>query len=154
MDFNARFYSPSLGRFISADTVIPNPGNPEAFDRYAGMMNNPVRYNDPTGHWTCSGGNDCETWVQGTLDMLRDSGEMGRGVWLAFLAMDATEEIEIKFTNAEASSGTSPSVMQLSHYQWEHDPGASSTAVFAHEFTHMVQATDPLGNMSVLRNGD
>ena len=28
MDYNARFYSPHLGRFVSADTVVPNPLNP------------------------------------------------------------------------------------------------------------------------------
>jgi RHS repeat-associated protein len=40
--FNARFYDPVLGRFSSADSIIPEPGNPQAWDRYAGMYNNPV----------------------------------------------------------------------------------------------------------------
>jgi RHS repeat-associated protein len=50
MDYNARFYSPRLGRFVSADSVVPNAGNPGAFDRYSYVMNNPLRYVDPTGH--------------------------------------------------------------------------------------------------------
>lgn len=42
---------PVLGRFTQADTIIPNPGNPLAMDRYAYVYNNPVKYIDPTGHW-------------------------------------------------------------------------------------------------------
>lgn len=50
MDYNARFYSPSLGRFIQPDSIIPDPANPQAFNRYSYVINNPVRYTDPTGH--------------------------------------------------------------------------------------------------------
>jgi RHS repeat-associated protein len=48
--FNARWYDPELGRFIQADTIIPEPGNPLAWDRYAYGYNNPVKNTDPTGH--------------------------------------------------------------------------------------------------------
>jgi RHS repeat-associated protein len=49
----ARWYDASLGRFLSADTIVPSTGNPQAWDRYAYVDNNPVRYNDPSGH--CAG---------------------------------------------------------------------------------------------------
>ena len=52
--FNARFYDPLLGRFTSADSIVPDPGNPQAWDRYAFTLNNPVKYIDPTGHRTCT----------------------------------------------------------------------------------------------------
>lgn len=42
--------TPALGRFAQADSIIPQPGNPVAWDRFAGMLNNPVRYVDPSGH--------------------------------------------------------------------------------------------------------
>jgi RHS repeat-associated protein len=48
--YNARWYDPQLGRFVQADTVIPSPGNPLAWDRYAYTMNNPINYIDPSGH--------------------------------------------------------------------------------------------------------
>jgi RHS repeat-associated protein len=50
MDYNARFYSPLLGRFIQPDSIIPDPVNPQAWNRYSYVMNRPVNLNDPTGH--------------------------------------------------------------------------------------------------------
>jgi RHS repeat-associated protein len=35
MYFNARYYSQTLGRFVSADTVVPGAGEPRALNRYA-----------------------------------------------------------------------------------------------------------------------
>ncbi|MGB4978185.1 MAG: RHS repeat-associated core domain-containing protein [Anaerolineae bacterium] len=39
--YNARYYDPALGRFASADTLIPNPGNPQSLNRYTYSANNP-----------------------------------------------------------------------------------------------------------------
>jgi RHS repeat-associated protein len=50
-DFGARMYSPVLGRFLSADTIVPSPGNPQALNRYSYVLNNPLAYKDPNGHW-------------------------------------------------------------------------------------------------------
>jgi len=49
--FVARWFDPSLGRFLSPDTIVPtSTQGTQAWDRYAFVNNNPVRYNDPTGH--------------------------------------------------------------------------------------------------------
>lgn len=53
MFYNARYYDPAIGRFISADTIVPNPANPQDLNRYSYVRNNPVSFNDPTGHETC-----------------------------------------------------------------------------------------------------
>ncbi len=53
MYYGARYYDAALGRFISADTIVPSAGNPQALNRYAYTLNNPVRYVDPTGHQGC-----------------------------------------------------------------------------------------------------
>jgi RHS repeat-associated protein len=51
--YQARFYSPKLGRFLSADTIVPGYANPQSFNRYSYVINNPLRYTDPTGHKPC-----------------------------------------------------------------------------------------------------
>jgi RHS repeat-associated protein len=100
--YNARYYDPAIGRFISADTVVPGnasggmegvavkpltvgfhetqflgklngenklgfwfqlddrarqragepwgPANPQALNRYSYVLNNPLKYTDPSGH--------------------------------------------------------------------------------------------------------
>ncbi|WKZ50329.1 MAG: RHS repeat-associated core domain-containing protein [Anaerolineales bacterium] len=49
--YGARFYDSAVGRFVSADTVIPQQTQgTQAWDRYAYTNNNPIRYNDPGGH--------------------------------------------------------------------------------------------------------
>jgi len=47
---NARYYLPEVGRFISPDSIVPEPGNPQSYNRYAYGFNNPVKYVDPSGH--------------------------------------------------------------------------------------------------------
>ncbi|MBU0495120.1 MAG: RHS repeat-associated core domain-containing protein [Chloroflexi bacterium] len=46
----ARWYDAELGRWISPDSIIPEPGNPQALNRYSYAYNNPVRFIDPSGH--------------------------------------------------------------------------------------------------------
>lgn len=48
--FGARHYDSELGRFLTADTQVPDPMNPKHLNRYAFGGGNPIRYFDPTGH--------------------------------------------------------------------------------------------------------
>jgi RHS repeat-associated protein len=71
--YNARYYDANLGRFISADTIVPGAGsltvspndpvaagawsqrsggptNPQQLNRYSYVLNNPVNRIDPSGH--------------------------------------------------------------------------------------------------------
>ncbi|MCG3113837.1 MAG: hypothetical protein MCM46_18690 [Candidatus Manganitrophus sp. SB1] len=48
--YNARYYDPVLARFISPDSILPDLANPQAFNRYSYVYNNPLIYTDPTGH--------------------------------------------------------------------------------------------------------
>jgi RHS repeat-associated protein len=51
MFYNARWYDPAIAHFTQADTIIPGAGSPQAWDRYAYVFNNPLKYTDPSGHW-------------------------------------------------------------------------------------------------------
>ncbi|MGB3223129.1 MAG: RHS repeat-associated core domain-containing protein [Desulforhopalus sp.] len=51
-NYNARLYDPVVGKFVSADTIVPQPKYSQAFNRYTYCLNNPVRYVDPSGHHT------------------------------------------------------------------------------------------------------
>jgi RHS repeat-associated protein len=69
MDYNARYYDPGLGHFVSADTVVPEYTNPQALNRYAYTYNNPLRFVDPSGHlvpprscWVCGLQIDISGW--------------------------------------------------------------------------------------------
>jgi hypothetical protein len=46
----ARYYLPYLNRFLSPDTIVPDPTNPQSFNRFAYVLNSPTNAVDPTGH--------------------------------------------------------------------------------------------------------
>jgi RHS repeat-associated protein len=48
--YGARYYDPFIGRFISADSIVQAPGDPQTLNRYSYCRNNPFIYTDPTGH--------------------------------------------------------------------------------------------------------
>ncbi len=54
-NYKARLYDPVLGRFLSADSVIPNPGDLQSYNRYSYCNNNPLIYTDPSGHFSLGG---------------------------------------------------------------------------------------------------
>jgi len=49
MYYGARYYDPALGMFLSPDTLVPEPGNPQSLNRYSYVLGNPLRYVDPAG---------------------------------------------------------------------------------------------------------
>nr|AKN36060.1 Rhs family protein [Vibrio splendidus] len=48
---NGRIYDAELGRFLSADPFVQSPFKINSFNRYSYVMNNPLRYEDPTGYF-------------------------------------------------------------------------------------------------------
>jgi hypothetical protein len=41
--------SPYINHFLQPDSIIPNPANPQSLNRFGYVLNNPIRFNDPTG---------------------------------------------------------------------------------------------------------
>ncbi|MCB0100292.1 MAG: RHS repeat-associated core domain-containing protein, partial [Caldilineaceae bacterium] len=66
--YNARYYDPVIGQFISPDTIVPEPNQVFGYNRYMYAFGNPLNLVDPTGHCaTLSDGkpdenNDAECW--------------------------------------------------------------------------------------------
>ena len=62
--YNARWYDPALGHFLSPDTLVPAAGNALDYHRYAYVRFNPVKYEDGSGH--------CATLANGEADLEND----------------------------------------------------------------------------------
>jgi len=48
--YNARYYDPALGTFLSPDTIVPDTGVVADYNRYMYARGNPMKYMDPSGH--------------------------------------------------------------------------------------------------------
>ena len=49
--YGARYYDPELGRFITPDSFVQNPFDPQTLNRYTYCRNNPLIYTDPSGNF-------------------------------------------------------------------------------------------------------
>jgi RHS repeat-associated protein len=49
--FGARYYNPTIARFVSIDPASGVSDNPQTWNRYAYALNNPYKYVDPDGMW-------------------------------------------------------------------------------------------------------
>jgi hypothetical protein len=138
MYYRARFYHPALGRFVSADTIVPEPGQPQDFNRYAYVRNNPLIYIDPSGHVTCidgecnwvvdpvSGdpewrGESLETWRNEIVAALMDGGPECQRIAQYIIS----EDIEIGFANQRTKARWTLSgdiALSIDHYSLQTSP--------------------------------
>src|SRR5271156_243645 len=85
--FGARYYSSSMGRFLSPDPLGPwvaDASDPQSWNMYAYARNNPLTNIDPTGY-DCVYLNDAGTGIdKGGIDTNSNSGECGNngGYWV------------------------------------------------------------------------
>ena len=85
--FNARWYDPELGRFISEDPAQ------DGVNWYVYVSNNPLKYVDPTGLF--------DLWVGGEVDLVGVSGiELGGGI-----VVDTDNPGESGFTGTAGFAG-------------------------------------------------
>ena len=66
--YNARYYDPGIGKFISPDSIIPNYYNPQFLNRYSYCLNNPLKYTDSTGHFL--------DWIFDAASIVFDIGQL------------------------------------------------------------------------------
>ena len=102
-DFNARFFTPACpersrrvaARFISPDSIVPNPADPQSLNRYTAMANNPLKFTDPTGHDLAGSQNNCNfdddtLSVDDTVAHFRQMGFSENSISHVFAAADLT----------------------------------------------------------------
>ena len=51
IQMGARWVEPRIGRWVSADSIVPDPGSSQCLNRHAYVDGNPLVYTDPTGHF-------------------------------------------------------------------------------------------------------
>jgi hypothetical protein len=80
MGYKARMYDSTIGRFIQPDSIIPNPADPQSWNRYGYVKNNPLHFTDPAGHKEACGiiGADCDAPTP-QLIVNEDTTRGGRG---------------------------------------------------------------------------
>ena len=74
----ARYYNPSVGRFLNRDTYAGSPWEPQTLHKYVYTHNNPINGVDPSGHETL-------------LNLNISSAIVGRAVALSFAAIFAAK---------------------------------------------------------------
>ena len=148
-DYGGRWYDTYLGRFLQADTIIPDSQGVIGYDRYAYANNNPVRFKDPSGHMVT----ECENGGCGGLNSRMKDPSQRR----AFLesvksyrseGLLATNGIQSKYYNNFADP-TADYNGQLT--------GSASIAGPSYQYEYSYDK-DPMGNEIILppnaRSGD
>lgn len=51
INMNGRVYDPIVGRMLSVDNFVQDPINTQSYNRYSYVLNNPLKYTDPSGEW-------------------------------------------------------------------------------------------------------
>lgn len=80
---NGRIYDPELGRFLSADPHIQSPLNSQSHNRYSYVLNNPLKYTDPSGYFINS-------LLRGILKFMNRYGRVIAAVTMAYFSGGAT----------------------------------------------------------------
>ncbi|WP_281922423.1 RHS repeat domain-containing protein [Flavobacterium collinsii] len=51
INMNGRLYDPKMHRFMQPDNFIQDPSNTQNYNRYGYVLNNPLKYTDPSGEY-------------------------------------------------------------------------------------------------------
>jgi RHS repeat-associated protein len=55
INMKGRIYDPKIARFLTPDPIVSSPWRGNGYDRYGYVLNNPLRYTDPSGFICVSG---------------------------------------------------------------------------------------------------
>ncbi|MCB0096960.1 MAG: DUF2380 domain-containing protein [Caldilineaceae bacterium] len=75
MYYRSRYYDPSLGQFISPDTIVPDATSVLSYNRFMYVAGRPLNMSDPSGHTGIergpylNPGSNCYRWCGGAASM-------------------------------------------------------------------------------------
>jgi RHS repeat-associated protein len=141
----SRWYDGQIGRWISPDTIIPDPANPQSLNRLSYVYNNPINFVDPSGfdpldeEWESAfraahGGRDpTDADRQARLFSLLFLGPVsGKSAWTeedwTYFSENRADLFMRDTTNRESLSDFAGEIESLS--QW-YDPGEEEQFVWA-----------------------
>jgi RHS repeat-associated protein len=143
IDMQARWYAPEIQRFISADTIVPDPTNPQSLNRYAYVLNNPVNLVDPTGHSCASPDDSAERLECASIEQqIADATVLIEYQGFYIMSTPGGNDVIVPFSEvANAFSyahGTiidSQTVLTHDHFKWSEDNMLASYTGFV--LTHV-----------------
>jgi RHS repeat-associated protein len=76
INMNGRMYDPVVARFLSPDPIIQSPENTQSYNSYSYVMNNPLRFTDPSGFVALD---NCDWFVNGVSGDVYYNSEYKKG---------------------------------------------------------------------------
>ena len=80
INMNGRMYDGILGRFLQPDNFVQAPDNLQNYNRYAYCLNNPLKYNDPSGNIIAFTDSQYEFWKSNSDLAIKINYEFGSDV--------------------------------------------------------------------------
>jgi RHS repeat-associated protein len=147
--YRARFYDPTVGRFLSGDQI----GNDEGSNLYTYVRNAPIQFRDPTGLYTLHGfgpqrEQQMRDAIQSAIDTLEKknkdckdgcAGSLGPKIVQALQNADYVFVSYLQSNGTEDCANARPLPSRIIHVGWaafDHVKCCRLDATLAHEATH------------------
>jgi len=127
-----RFYGSTLGRFLKPDSLVANAADPQSWNLYAYVRNNPIAYYDPYGLWYMSPSNSLRTMDHGLPGPSWD-----------FLSAEAMGPEDDAFFDPNNQALKEISLMESNWEVWSTPMGSSGAWIY-HPGTTTTTQTGPL----------
>ena len=122
-----RYFASSTGRFMSPDPFGAQASNPQTLNKYAYVVNNPLRFVDPTGLWHCSW-SDNEDGSSGGEDDSPDNGGASHEECMADPGASWQSDPGDAFDGSACTYGCGGSTSPLPDIQGEDPPQLGTTS--------------------------